>query len=62
MREMLSPTQNLTFNQMQAILNFKNVHFNIDTFEDNYNLKNDEGKYNYIALSNFQRNTLYFLY
>ena len=49
MRQMLSPTQNLTFNQMQAILNFKNVHFNIDTFEDNYNLKNDEGKYNYIA-------------
>lgn len=39
----------MTFNQFKAILTFKGLHFNANTFEQNYNLRNDVDKYNYIA-------------
>ena len=49
MKEELSPRQDLTFNQFQALLTFKNVHYNKETFEQNYNLRNNDDKFNYIA-------------
>ena len=49
MKEELSPRQDLTFNQFQALLTFKNVHYNKETFEQNYNLRNSDDKFNYIA-------------
>ena len=49
MKEELSPRQDLTFNQFQALLTFKNVHYNKETFEQNYNLRNNDNKFNYIA-------------
>lgn len=49
MKQKLSPRQDLSFAQFQAILTFKGIHFNGATFEQNYNLRNNEGKYNYIA-------------
>lgn len=48
-KQELSPRQDLTFNQFKAMLTFKGLHFNTDTFEQNYNLRNDVDKYNYIA-------------
>lgn len=49
MKEELSPRQDLTFNQFQTLLTFKNVHYNKETFEQNYNLRNSDDKFNYIA-------------
>ena len=49
MKQEESPRQDLTFNQFKAILTFKGLHFSDETFEQNYNLRNNEGKYNYIA-------------
>ena len=49
MKEELSPRQDLTFNQFQALLTFKNVHYNKETFEQNYNFRNNDDKFNYIA-------------
>ena len=49
MKEELSPRQDLTFNQFQTLLTFKNVHYNKETFEQNYNLRNNDDKFNYIA-------------
>ena len=49
MKEDVSPREDLTFNQFKALLTFKNVHYNDDTFEVNYSLRSKEGWYNYIA-------------
>lgn len=49
MKQVESPRQDLTFNQFKAILTFKGLHYSESTFEQNYNLRNNEGKYNYIA-------------
>ena len=49
MKQEESPRQDLTFNQFKAILTFKGLHFNEGTFEQNYNLRNSDEKYNYIA-------------
>lgn len=49
MKEEVSPSQDLSFMQFKSLLTFKNVHFNISTFEQNYNLRTINGKYNYIA-------------
>lgn len=49
MKQMTSPRQDLTFMQFQTLLTFKGVHFYMATFESNYNLRNDNGLYNYIA-------------
>lgn len=42
MKEELSPRQDLTFNHFQSLLTFKNVHYNKETFEQNYNLRNND--------------------
>ncbi len=49
MKQKLSPRQDLTFAQFQALLTFKGVHFNREAFEQNFNLRNDNGQFNYIA-------------
>lgn len=49
MKQALSPRQDLTFKQFQTLLTFKGAHFNKKTFEQNFNLRNDSGLYNYIA-------------
>lgn len=41
MKQKLSPRQDLSFAQFQAILTFKGIHFNGATFEQNYNLRNN---------------------
>ena len=48
-KQMSSPRQDLSFVQFQSLLTFKGVHLNTMTFELNYNLRNDDGLYNYIA-------------
>jgi predicted HTH transcriptional regulator len=49
MKEDESPRQDLTFKQFKTLLTFKNIHYNEQTFEINFNLRNSHGKYNYIA-------------
>jgi predicted HTH transcriptional regulator len=49
MKEDESPRQDLTFKQFKTLLTFKNIHYNEQTFEVNFNLRNSHGKYNYIA-------------
>lgn len=49
MKEEKSPRQDLTFNQFRALLTFKGIHYNDETFELNFNLWNEKKQYNYIA-------------
>jgi predicted HTH transcriptional regulator len=49
MREVESPRQDLTFKQFKTLLTFKNIHYKEQTFEVNFNLRNGNNKYNYIA-------------
>ena len=49
MKEEVSPRQDLSFRQFKTLLAFKDVHYNSDRFEQNFNLRNTVGQYNYIA-------------
>ena len=49
MKEEASPRQDLSFGQFKTLLAFKNVHYNLDSFDQNFNLRNATGQYNYIA-------------
>ncbi|MCD8373210.1 MAG: putative DNA binding domain-containing protein [Clostridia bacterium] len=49
MVEKASPRFDLTFSQFKTILTFKDVHYNETAFEQNYNLRNSGGQYNYLA-------------
>lgn len=49
MKEERSPRQDLTFNQFKTLLEFKKVHYSPSGFEKNFNLRNSEEQYNYIA-------------
>ena len=49
MREYESPSQKLTFDILKTSLREHSVHFNDDTFLDNYKLLTSKGKYNLIA-------------
>ena len=44
-----SNRQDLTFKQFKTMLMFKDIHYGDETFDLNFNLKTNEGKYNLIA-------------
>ncbi len=47
--EMKSPREDLTFDEFKTILSYKHIHYNEQSFEQNFYLKNEDDKYNYLA-------------
>lgn len=55
--EMKSPRQDLTFDEFKTILSYKHIHYNEQSFNRNFHLKNDD-KYNYIAYLLSEQNSI----